>query len=178
MWITSSSSGSNSAPPFVKQQLDERIEKGDVALGRFQREGIDARAVFADAVHAAAVQFDHAFVAAADVEDVGESAVLLLVGDGQVAVHGFAGSRWPEDEHDAHAVHIHVLKERRPRARLEDVQVLVVEVFRIRMAEIRREDRRQPRMMVFGQPHGEDVELLVAGKHGVERRQVAQASLP
>ena len=38
LWITSSSSGSSSAPPLVKQQLDERIEERDVALGRLQRE--------------------------------------------------------------------------------------------------------------------------------------------
>ena len=65
-----------------QQQLDERIEERDVALGRLQREGIYARAVFADAVHSAAVQLHYTFVAAADVEDVGEPAILLLMGDG------------------------------------------------------------------------------------------------
>ena len=30
-------------------------------------------------------------------------------------------------------------------------------------------------MMVLGQPHWKDVELLVAGKHGVERGQVSQS---
>ena len=67
-----------------KQQLDERIEKGDVAFRRLKSEGIDARAVFADAVYSSAVQLDDALIAAADVEDVREPAIFLLQGDGQV----------------------------------------------------------------------------------------------
>ena len=153
MWITSSSSGLQLRAAVRQQQLDERIQKRDIALGRLQCKGIDARAVFADAVHAAAVQLDDALVAAADVEDVREAAVLLLVRDSQVAMHGLAGSGWPDDEHDPHAVHIHVLKERRPCARLEDVQVFVIEVLRMRMAEIRREDRGEAGVMVFREPH-------------------------
>ncbi len=65
-----------------QQQLHERVEELDVALGRLQRERIDARAVLAYAIHLAAVQLDNALVAAADVEDVGESAVLLLQRNG------------------------------------------------------------------------------------------------
>ena len=110
---------------------------------------VNARAIFADAVNAPAVQFDDALIAAADVEDVGEAAILLLQRNGRVADHAFPCSGWPDDEHDAHAVHIHVLKERRPCARLEDVEVFGVEVFGVRMSEVRREHRRQPRMVFF-----------------------------
>ena len=42
------------------------------------------------------------------------------------------------------------------------------------MAEIRREDGRQPGMMVFRQPHREDIELPIAGEHRVERGEIAQ----
>ena len=59
-----------------EQELDEGVQELDVALGRLQGERVDARAVFADAVNFAAVQLDHALIAAADVEDVGEAAVL------------------------------------------------------------------------------------------------------
>ena len=111
-----------------QQELDERIEKRDIALGGFQREGIDARAVFADTVYATSVEFNDAFIAAADVEDVREATVFLLQRDGGIADHTFARSGWSEDEHHPHSVHIYVLKEGRPCARLEDVQVLVVQV--------------------------------------------------
>ncbi len=157
-----------------QQQLDEGIEKRDIALGRLQCKWIDARAVFADAVHSPAIEFHDTFVAAAYVEDVGEPAILLLVGDGQIAVYGFACAGWPEDEHDPHAVHVGILEERRPRARLEDVQVLVVEVFRVAMAQMRSEDRRQSRMVILRQPHRKDIELVVAGEHGIERRQISE----
>ncbi len=91
--------------------------------------GIHARAVFADSVNSSAVEFDNALVASADVEDVGESAVLLFEGDDLVAMDRLAGAGWPDDEHDPNAVHIHVLKERRPCAGLEDVEVFGVEIF-------------------------------------------------
>ena len=141
--------------------------------------GIHARPVFADAVHAPAIQLDHAFIAAADVEDVGEPAVLLLVGDGHVAVNGFAGAGWSEDQHDAHAVHVHVLKEWRPCARLEDVQILVVQVFRIRMAEIaERKTEDKPRMVIFRQPHRKDVELVDCRETWHRTPKDCPASLP
>ena len=65
----------------------KRVQELDIALGRLQGKRIHARAVFADAVNAPAVQLDDALVAAADVEDVGEAAVLLLQRDGLVAVY-------------------------------------------------------------------------------------------
>ncbi len=43
-----------------------------------KRERIDARAIFAYSVNLATVEFDHTLVAAADVEDVGKTVVLLL----------------------------------------------------------------------------------------------------
>jgi hypothetical protein len=66
-----------------------------------------------------------------------------------------------------------VLEERRPH--LEDVQVFVIQVLRIRVPEMRRKHDGRTRVMVLGQPHGKDVELLVAGKHGVERGHVFQS---
>ena len=93
------------------------------------------------------------------------------------AVHRLAGAGWPDDEHDAHAVHIHVLKERRPGARLEDVQVFGIEVFRVRMSDMRSEHGGEPRMMVLCQPQREDIELLIAGEHRIERREVAKRLL-
>ena len=81
---------------------------------------------------------------------------------------GFPSSCRPDDQHDPHTVHIHILKERRPCAGLEDVQVLAVEVFRMRMADMRSEDRRESRMMVLGEPHGEDIELVIAWEHRIE----------
>ena len=116
----------------------------------------------------AAVQLDDAFVAAADVENVGKTAVLLLKRNRCVTVYGLARACRTDDEHDAHAVHIHVLKERRPRARLEDVEVFGIEVVRVRMPDMRREHGGQPRVMILRQPQREDVELVIAGEHRVE----------
>ena len=93
-----------------------------------------------DAVHLAAVQLDHAFVAVADVEDEGEAVVFPLQREHLVGVHGLAGPRWPDGELDAHTVDIGVVKERCPLPGLEDVQVFAVEVFRFRMADVGRED--------------------------------------
>ena len=76
-----------------EQELHERVQELDVAFGRLQREWIHPRAVFADPVNLAAVQLHDTLVAAADVEDVGESAVLLLERDELVAMHGLAASR-------------------------------------------------------------------------------------
>ena len=121
----------------------KRVEELDVALGRLQRERVDARAVFADPIDPSAIQFDDTLVAAADVEDVGESAVLLFKGDELIAMNAICRSRRPDDEHDAHAIHIHILKEWRPGARLEDIQVLGVEVFRMRMSEMWARRRRR-----------------------------------
>ena len=56
----------------------------------------------------------------------------------------------------------------------QDVQVLGIEIFRMRMADMRREDRGQPRMVVFRKPHREDIELLIAGEHRVERGEIAK----
>ena len=130
----------------------KRVQELDIALGRLQGERIDPRAIFAYAVNPAAIQFDHALVAAADVEDVGEAAIFLFKRDDLVPMNGLAGPGWPEDEHDPHAIHIHVLKERRPCARLEDVQVLGVQILGVRMSEMRSEHRGKPRMMVLRQP--------------------------
>ena len=56
----------------------------------------------------------YAFIAAADIEDVSETAILLFKRQHLVRVDGFAGPGRPDDEHDPHAIHIHVLKEGRP----------------------------------------------------------------
>ena len=73
-----------------EQELDEGVEELDVAFGRLQGERIHSRAVFAHTVNPAAVQLHHAFVAAADVEDVGKTAVFLLQCDGGITHHAFA----------------------------------------------------------------------------------------
>ena len=54
------------------------VEELDVALCRFQRERVHPRAIFANAIDATAVQLHDALIAAADVEDVGEAAILLF----------------------------------------------------------------------------------------------------
>jgi hypothetical protein len=92
----------------------------------------------------------------------------------QVPGHGLTAARRTEDELHPHTIHVGILKERRSRACLEDVQVLAVEVIRVQMTELRRKDRRQPGMMVFGQPHREDIEPPIAGEHRIERREIAQ----
>ena len=92
----------------------------------------------------------------------------------EVSAIPFSGSCRADDEHDAHAIHIHVLKERRPCASLEDVQILGIEIFRMRMSDMRSEHRRETSMMVFGQPQREDVEFMVAGEHGIEGGEISQ----
>ncbi len=44
----------------------------------------------------------------------------------------------------------------------------------MRMADVRREDGGEPRVMIFRQPHREDIELAIAGKHGIERGEIAK----
>ena len=70
-----------------KQELDEAIEKLDIAFRRLQRERIHARPVFADLVYLSAIELDDALIASTDIEDVGEAVVLLLVRDGHIAMH-------------------------------------------------------------------------------------------
>src|SRR5579875_3123333 len=92
---------------ICKEQLDERVEELNVAFGGLQGKRVHTWAIFANAVHPSAVQLDHALVAAADVEDVGESPVLLFEGDELIAMNGLAGSGRTNDKHHANAVHIH-----------------------------------------------------------------------
>ena len=40
------------------------------------------------------------------------------------------------------------------------------------MADVRCEHGGEPRVVILRQPQREDVELLIARKHGIERRQV------
>ena len=161
-------------PAVREQELHKRVEELDVGLCGLQRKRVHARPVLADAVNLASIQFDNTFVAAADIEDVGKAAVLLFQRDDLIPVNGLPGARRPDDEHDPNAVHIRVLEERRPRARLEDVEVLGIEVVRVRMSDMRSEHRRETSVMIFGQPHRKDVELVVARKHGVEGREIAE----
>src|ERR1700691_6304890 len=100
------------------------MKEGNVSFGRLKRERIDARPVFADPVNTPSVEFDNALVAAADVEDEGESTVLLLKAQHLISVYAFAGPGWPNDELHTHAVHIGILKIRGSCAGLEDVQIL------------------------------------------------------
>ena len=58
--------------------VDLRGYAQTTAMGLIALQQGHARAVFANAIHAATVQLDNAFIAPADVEDVGKSAVLLL----------------------------------------------------------------------------------------------------
>ena len=76
-----------------KQELHERIQELDIALGRLQCERIHSWAIFANSVNLAAIQFDNALIAAADVEDVRESAILLFKRDDLVSVDRLSGSR-------------------------------------------------------------------------------------
>jgi hypothetical protein len=70
--------GANGRPRVGEQQLDEGVKKSDVGFGRLKREWIDARSVLTDPIDPASIQFDHALVAAADIEDEGEATVLLF----------------------------------------------------------------------------------------------------
>jgi hypothetical protein len=98
----------------------------------------------------------------------------LLVSDCHVSVDRLPGSGGADDEHDPHAVHVDILKEWCPSARLEDVEIFGIEIFRVWMADVRGEDGRQARMVVLGQPQREDIEFMVAGEHRVERGEIAQ----
>ena len=160
-----------------KQELHERIQELDIALGRLQGKRVHSRAIFANSINLAAVQLDNAFIAPADVEYVSESAIFLLQGDDLISVDRLPGACRADDEHDPYAIHIHVLKEWRPRARLEDVQILGIEIFRMRVSDMRREHRGETSMMVFSQPQRKDVELVIAGEHGVEGGEIAKRLL-
>ncbi len=83
--------------------------------------------------------------------------MFLLKRNQVVPVYRFAGSCRTDDEHDPNAVHIHVLKERRPCARLEDVEILRIEIFGMRMPDVRSEHRGEPCMVVLGQQQREDI---------------------
>src|ERR1700727_660159 len=100
------------------------MKESDVGLGRLKRERIDARPDFAYSVDPASIEFDNALVAAADVEDEGESTVLLLKAQHLVGVYAFAGPGWADDELYPHTVHVGILKIRSPGPGLEDIQIL------------------------------------------------------
>ena len=70
--------------------MDERVQELEIAFGRLQHEGIDARIILADAVNPPAAQLNSALVATADVEDVAEPAVLLFEREEFISMHRFA----------------------------------------------------------------------------------------
>jgi hypothetical protein len=70
-----------------QQQLHEGVQKLDIALSRFECERIDSWTVLAHPIDLTAIQFDHALVAAADIENVGESAVFLLQCHGDISMN-------------------------------------------------------------------------------------------
>ena len=92
-------------------------------------------------------------------------------------MHRLPGPCRPYDEHDADAIHIYILKERRPCARFEDVEVLRIEVFRVRVPDMRSEHRGEASMMVLGEPQWEDIELVIAREHRVEGGEIAKGFL-
>ena len=47
----------------------------------------------------------------------------------------------------------------------------------MRVADVRSEHGRQPRMVFFTEPHREDVELPIAGEHRIERAEIAKRLL-
>src|SRR5580692_11450029 len=149
------------------------MKESDVGLGRLKGERVDARPIFADPVDPASIEFDNALVAAADVEDEGESTVLLLKAQHLVGVYALAGPGWADDELYPHTVDIGILKIWGSCAGLEDVQILGVEVIGMRVAEMWSEDAGETSMVVFAQPQRIDIELPVARKHRVERREIA-----
>ena len=61
-----------------------------------------------------------------------------------------------------------ILEVRCPRPGLKDVQILVVEIVRVRMTEMRCEDAGKARMMIFTQPERIDIELAISRKHRIE----------
>jgi hypothetical protein len=155
------------------RRCGEGVKESDVGLGRLKSERIDARPVFADPIDAASVEFDDTLVAAADVEDEGEAAVLLLQAQHLAGVNAFPTASWTDDDLNANAIYIRILKIGRPRPGLEDVQVLSVKIVRVRMAQVRCEDAGEPRVVVFPQPQGIYVELPIARKHGIKGGEIA-----
>jgi len=120
----------------VTRELAHFVNKAHVTDARSdigQLPWLHARAILSNSIDLAAIQLDNALVAAANVEDVGETAVLLFEGHESIAVNRFARSGRPDDEHDSNSVNINVLKERRPCPGLEDVQVFVIEILRTRV---------------------------------------------
>jgi len=116
----------------------------------------------------------HALVAAANIEDVGEPAVLLLVGDAMLPWTLLPVPVGPRISRSAHAVHIHVLERTASVCASRRVQV-----FRCR--GLRNTDDRDwganlwtAARVILRQPHREDVELAIAGKHGIEGREIAE----
>lgn len=55
--------------------------------------------------------------------------------------------------------------------------LFALQIFRVGMADVRREYRGETRVMILGQPHWEDVELVISGEHRVEGRQVPKCLL-
>ena len=83
-----------------EQQADEGVKKLQVALGRLQREGINARAILADTIDPTAIQLDDTLIAATDIEDVTEAAVFLFEGNELVPM-----DRFDSRDHDAGSEH-------------------------------------------------------------------------
>src|SRR5580692_4950849 len=119
-----------------QQELHKGIQEFDIAFGRLQRKRVRTRAVFANPLNAAAIEFDDAFVASADIKDVGETTVFLLKRSQLIPMNGLSSSSRPEDKHDPHAIHIHILEEGRPCAGLKDIQILGIKVFRVGVSDV------------------------------------------
>src|ERR1700722_6147051 len=97
------------------------MKESNVGLGWLKRKRVDARAVLAYSVNPASIKLDYAFVAAADIEDEGEPAILLFQAQHLVSVYTFAGPGWADDELYPHTVDVGILKIRSPGPGLEDV---------------------------------------------------------
>ena len=148
-------------PAFCEQQLHKAVQKREVFLSWLERKWIDARPSRLP-YRRGRVELDHALVAVAYVEDVGEAAVLLLARQHLVGMHALTCAGRPDDELHANPVHIGVLKKGRALPGLKDIEVLGSQILGVRMPDAGREDGREARVVVLAQPQIEHPKLLIA----------------
>ena len=164
----------------LDQHAQEEVQKVQVLVGGFQREGIDGEAgvLQPDVQVCAAEDARQRFVAAAQVEDEGQRLILLQrLQDGKPAVNDLPAPVAPSSSVWATSPECKIHVVRRAMRRFEDGEILAFEMRVPPRAAIDGKQERQVGVIGVECPLLAKVELLVAGHRGEERIQQVVAFL-